>query len=107
MIRSSSTPQLLASPDFFSAEFSTTASTCMPVLTEKRLPSPRVDSGIGPRRSSSVYEEDERGGLQDKNEKKSLGLEDLAVVNEKLVNPRDSGRELKDWLALSRMLDNI
>jgi hypothetical protein len=49
-----------------------------------------------------VYAEDDNGG-----KRRSLGLEDLAVVNEKLVDPRESGRELKDWLALSRMLDDI
>jgi ankyrin repeat protein len=104
---SESTPQLLASPDFFSANFPATtaqkpASPLVAVSAQKYLPSPRVDSGIGPRRTSSVYAEDDNGG-----KRRSLSLEDLAVVNEKLVDPRESGRELKNWLALSRMLDNI
>jgi ankyrin repeat protein len=107
-LRSSSTPQLLASPDFFSAEFPATKASPSPiVVTQKHLPSPRVDSGIGPRRTSSVYEEDDEQAQVGDQKRKSLGLEDLAAVNEKLVNPRESGGELKDWLALSRMMDGI
>jgi hypothetical protein len=62
--------------------------------TQKRVPSPRVDSGIGPRRLS-----DEKGGKKN--------VLDLEKVNEKLINVRESGGELKDWLALSKLLDEI
>ncbi|CAA9966957.1 Ankyrin repeat domain containing protein [Pyrenophora teres f. maculata] len=88
---------LLASPDFFTTDFSTKMSqrSTAPVPTTlKRLPTPRVDSGLDSGQAGLVGRE--------KDDKTAL---DLAAVNEKLANPRDSGHEFKDWLALTRMLD--
>ncbi|KAI0573320.1 Ankyrin repeat domain-containing protein [Pyrenophora tritici-repentis] len=88
---------LLASPDFFTTDFSTKMSqrsTAAVPTTLKRLPTPRVDSGLDSGQAGLVGRE--------KDDKTAL---DLAAVNEKLANPRDSGHEFKDWLALTRMLD--
>jgi hypothetical protein len=102
--QSSNTPQLLANPDFFATETSTVANntkhTAPAVPVGKHLPSPRVDSGIGQERPSDV---EKPLPALDKNQ----NTLDLTQVNEKLTNPRESGHELKDWLALSRMLDDI
>jgi len=89
---------LLASPDFFTTDFSTKMaqhrSTAPVPTTLKRLTTPRVDSGLDSGQAGLIGRE--------KDDKNAL---DLAAVNEKLTNPRDSGHEFKDWLALTRMLD--
>ena len=70
----------------------------LPAAIQRRTTAARVDSGLsekrGSRSSSSV-----------------MGILDLEIVNEKLSSPkvvqRESGGELADWLALTRLMDGL
>ena len=76
----------------------------LPAAIQRRTTAARVDSGLSERRSSSSV----------------MGILDLEKVNEKLASPkvgcaretqregiRESGGELADWLALTRMMDGL
>ncbi|KAF1835280.1 ankyrin [Decorospora gaudefroyi] len=79
--------------------FPTTPNVTTPQIQphpHKRLPSPRVDSGISAHQPNTNLT----------SQRNTLDL-DLEAVNDKLLMKRESGTELKDWLALSRMLDGL
>ncbi|KAL6152991.1 hypothetical protein ACJQWK_04233 [Exserohilum turcicum] len=102
--QSPSTPHILESPDFFAKDFSASSpSSDKPnvavssTVIQKRLLSPRVDSGLGQRKSTGKEE-----------------ILDLNLVNEKLTRnykeqdgSSQGDNELSDWLKVSQMLDNI
>ena len=75
------------------------ATSTTSLATQKPLPTPRVDSGVGQKRPSDA---DKPLPALDRN-KSTLDGDASASDRKK----RESGHELKDWLALSKMMDNL
>lgn len=59
---------------------------------------PRVDSGIGPSKPVENHSLKKAGDTLDA---------DTLTKALNVASSRDSGHELKDWLAVSRMIDNL
>ncbi|KAJ4366306.1 hypothetical protein N0V83_007942 [Neocucurbitaria cava] len=85
-----------ATTDFYNIPVGRSSVPAVPALpSDKPLPAPRIDSGFGQKRPSDT---EKPLPPLDRN-KSMLGANETAK--------RASGHELNDWLALSKMIDNL